>query len=122
LRDLGVRLALSNFAEGLTRLAHRNGFVFDQVKIDRLFTASLAQRPDAQIAAHAMEAITHGLGNDVCFEGVESADQETLVLATGCTVLQGYHYSRAMAPSEIDALLGRKAFGAAQPDASVSAA
>jgi diguanylate cyclase (GGDEF)-like protein len=121
LRALGVRLALSNFAQGSTRLAHRNGFVFDQVKVDRLFTGSLAERENAQMAAHAMEAVAHGLGDEVCFEGVESAEQETLVTTAGCAVLQGHHYGRAMAPGEIDALLG-SATSETPTDASISAA
>ena len=121
LRDLGVRLALSNFAQGATRLSHRNAFVFDQIKVDRLFTGSLPYRTDAQMAAHAMEAVARGLGHEVCFEGIESAEQEIWVTTAGCTVLQGHHYSRAMAPGEIDALLGGVAIDAGS-DSSVSAA
>ena len=121
LRALGVRLALGNFAQGSTRLTHRNAFVFDQVKIDRIFTGSLTERANAQMAAHAMEAVAHGLGNEVCFEGVESAEQETLVVTAGCAALQGHHYGRAMEPGEIDALLGGVT-PEARPDSSVSAA
>jgi len=121
LRALGVRLALGNFGHAATRLTHRSAFVFDQVKVDRLFTGSLADRANAQVAAHAMEAIAHGLGHEVCFEGIESAEQETLVTTAGCTVLQGHHYGRAMEPGEIDALLGDET-PEARPDSSVSAA
>jgi diguanylate cyclase (GGDEF)-like protein len=121
LRGLGVRLVLGNFGQASTRLAHRNAFVFDQVKVDRLFTGSLADRTNAQMAAHAMEAIAHGLGHEVCFEGIESADQETLITTAGCTALQGQHYGRAMEPGEIDAILQDGA-SEARPDSSVSAA
>jgi diguanylate cyclase (GGDEF)-like protein len=105
LRGLGIRLALSDFTQGLTRLGQRHQFMFDQIKIDRLFTASLAHRSDAQAAAHAIEAIAHGLGREVCVEGVESADQETMMTTAGCAVLQGRHYSGPIGPREVEALL-----------------
>jgi diguanylate cyclase (GGDEF)-like protein len=106
LRDLGVRLALSDFAQGFTSLAHRHRFMFDKVKVDRTFTASLTERMDAQAAAHAIEAIAHGLGHTVCVEGVESAEQETLMTTAGCAVLQGRYYSPPVGTGELEALLG----------------
>ena len=86
-------------------LAHQHRFAFDQVKVDRLFTASLAHRPDGQAAAHAIEAIAHGLGRAVCAEGVESAEQETLMTTAGCAVLQGHYYSAPITPAELETLL-----------------
>jgi diguanylate cyclase (GGDEF)-like protein len=106
LRDLGVRLALSDFSQGFTSLAHQHRISFDQVKIDRLFTASLTERTDAQAAAHAIEVIAHGLGQAVCAEGVESAEQETFMATAGCSLLQGRHYSAPIGPGELEALLG----------------
>jgi diguanylate cyclase (GGDEF)-like protein len=105
LRGLGVRLVLGDFAQGFTSLAHHHQFMFDQVKIDRMFTASLTDRPDAQAAAHAIEAIAHGLGRTVCVEGIESTEQETLATTAGCTLLQGRYYSAPISPAEFEALL-----------------
>ena len=125
LRALGVRLALGDLARGFTRLAQRHGFAFDQVRIDRLFTASLAERTDAQAAAHAIEAIAHGLGCTVCVEGVESEEQETLMITAGCAVLQGGYYSSAVGPGVIEALLGEpgdEAGSARPPQRATSAA
>jgi diguanylate cyclase (GGDEF)-like protein len=124
LRDLGVRLALSDFAQGATSLAHQHGITFDQVKIDRLFTASLTERADAQAAAHAIEVIAHGFGNAVCAEGVESAEQETFMVTAGCGLLQGRHYSAPIGPGELEALLGggAEAGAAAGPSHAASAA
>jgi diguanylate cyclase (GGDEF)-like protein len=106
LRELGVRLALGDFAQAFTSLVHHRQFTFDQVKIDRAFTGSLTQRPDAQAAAHAIEAIAHGVGEAVCADGIESAEQETLMTTAGCTLLQGGHYSAPIGPGELEALLG----------------
>ena len=125
LRDLGVRLALSDFAQGFTSLAHHHRFAFDQVKIDRAFTGSLTERMDAQAAAHAIEAIAHGLGDTVCVAGVETAEQETLMTTAGCAVLQGRYYSAPIGPGELDALLAgdaRATMAADQPGTAASAA
>ena len=126
LRALGVRLALSDFAQAFTSLAHHHQFSFDQVKVDRLFTSSLADRADAQAAAHAIESIAHGLGHTVCVEGVENAEQETLMTTAGCAVLQGRYYSGPIGPGELEALLeeagGRISLAADRPDPAASAA
>ncbi len=127
LHDLGVRLALGDFTQGFTRLVHRHRFTFDQVKIDRSFTSSLADRADAQAAAHAIETIAHGIGATVCVEGVEDAEQETLMTTSGCAVLQGYRFGAPMGPQQAEALLGgagKAPDGGANlwPDSSISAA
>jgi diguanylate cyclase (GGDEF)-like protein len=123
LRDLGVRLTLSDFAQGFTTLAHHHEFIFDQVKVDRMFIGSLMQRADGQAAAHAIEAIAHGLGRTVCVEGVESEDQETLMLTAGCSLLQGRYYSAPVGPGELGALLGgSESAVAAEADTAASAA
>jgi diguanylate cyclase (GGDEF)-like protein len=107
LHDLGVRLALGDFTQGFTSLAHRHRFIFDQVKIDRSFTGSLAHRSDGQAAAHAIETIAHGIGDAVCAEGVENAEQETLMTTAACAVLQGFRFGAPMGPKEVEVLLGR---------------
>jgi EAL domain-containing protein (putative c-di-GMP-specific phosphodiesterase class I) len=122
LRDLGVRLALSDFTQAFTSLAHHHRFTFDLVKIDRTFTDSLTQRTDAQAAAHAIETIAHGLGHTVCAEGVESAEQETFMTTAGCAVLQGCHYSAPIGPGELEALLGGAASESTAADPSQAAA
>ncbi len=120
-----MRLALSDFAQGCTTLAHHHQFTFDLVKVDRTFTGSLTERMDAQAAAHAIEAIAHGLGHTVCVEGVETAEQETLMTTAGCAVLQGRYYSAPVGPRELEALLGGGAANepaADQQDPTASAA
>ena len=79
---------------------------------------------DAQAAAHAIEAIAHGLGHTVCVEGVETAEQETLMTTAGCAVLQGRYYSAPLGPRELEALLGGAASepAADQQDPTASAA
>jgi diguanylate cyclase (GGDEF)-like protein len=106
LRGLGVRLVLDDFAQGVTSLARFHQVAFDKIKVDRLFTGSLEHRVDGQAAAHAIECIAHGFGRAVCVEGVETAEQETLVTTAGCAVLQGYRYSGPIGPREVGALLG----------------
>jgi diguanylate cyclase (GGDEF)-like protein len=106
LRGLGVRLVLDDFTQGVTSLARFHQVAFDKIKVDRLFTGSLEHRVDGQAAAHAIECIAHGFGRAVCVEGVETAEQETLVTTAGCAVLQGYRYSGPIGPREVGALLG----------------
>ncbi|MBC7452822.1 MAG: EAL domain-containing protein, partial [Massilia sp.] len=51
----------------------------------------------------------HQLNLRVIAEGVETAEQHAFLLANGCDDMQGYLFSRPLAPDEIARLLARGA-------------
>jgi EAL domain-containing protein (putative c-di-GMP-specific phosphodiesterase class I) len=65
------------------------------VKIDRVFVMDLADgdTADASLIA-AIVAMAEALGIRTVAEGVETEDQASHLLDLGCTVAQGYLYSR----------------------------
>ena len=121
LRELGVRLVLSDFGQGFTSLTQRHQFMFDQIKIDRMFTTSLNYVPNPQATAHAMQAVAEGLASAVCVEGIETAEQETVLTTAGCNLLQGYHYGTPLGARAVAALLRGDPSGDAE-DPQISAA
>jgi EAL domain-containing protein (putative c-di-GMP-specific phosphodiesterase class I) len=53
--------------------------------------------------------MARGLRVDVIAEGVETAQHDAALRALGCTLAQGYHYARPVAPSELEPILDRLA-------------
>lgn len=94
LRGLGVRVALDDFGTGHASLGSLHRFPFDNIKIDR----SLVQRigPSDPAMLRTIVGLGLRLGTAVTAEGVETQAQFDLMLAEGCTDIQGYLVSRPL--------------------------
>lgn len=104
LTELGVRFALDDFGTGYSSLSHINNYPFSKIKVDRSFVSGsqAGQKSDAIIKAVAKMGAT--LGMDIVAEGLETAEQVAAVREAGCSLGQGYHFSRAV-PDYLAAML-----------------
>ncbi|MDJ0978054.1 MAG: EAL domain-containing protein [Erythrobacter sp.] len=104
LSEIGVRFALDDFGTGYSSLAYINSFPFRKIKVDRSFVSGsqVGRRSDAIIRAVAEMGTT--LEMDIVAEGLETLEQVQAVRAAGCTLGQGYYFSRAV-PDYLAAML-----------------
>jgi EAL domain-containing protein (putative c-di-GMP-specific phosphodiesterase class I) len=94
LARLGVVIALDDFGTGYSALTTLRSLPIDIVKIDKSFVAgALTQAADAAVV-EAIVQMAGRLGLTTVAEGVESAEQEAFLQATGITALQGFRYLR----------------------------
>jgi diguanylate cyclase (GGDEF)-like protein len=93
LRASGVRIALDNFGTGYSSLYHLRNFKLDKIKIDRSFIHTMASEPASAGIVNALVGLGQGLGLTIAAEGVEAADQEGLLLSSGCEQGQGQLFS-----------------------------
>jgi EAL domain-containing protein (putative c-di-GMP-specific phosphodiesterase class I) len=98
LRAIGVRLAIDDFGTGYSSLAYLHHLPMHQLKIDRSFIAPLPDDPHSQTITKTIVGLGDSLGAAVLAEGVETAAQVAWLREAGCTLAQGFHYSRALAP------------------------
>jgi diguanylate cyclase (GGDEF)-like protein len=100
----GVRFALDDFGTGYSSLGYINKFPFSKIKVDRSFVSgpNVGKKTDAIIRAVAEMGAT--LDMDIVAEGLETIEQVTAVRAAGCTLGQGYYFSRAV-PDYLAAML-----------------
>lgn len=103
LRRLGFRIALDDFGTGYSSLWLLKEFRFDRLKLDRSLITDLARDPAAHAVFDAAVAMGLRLGAEVVAEGVSEASLVDPLAGSGCTHLQGYHFSR---PIEADAVAG----------------
>ena len=100
LNALGIRFAIDDFGTGYSSLNYLKRFPIDVLKIDRSFVIGIPQvKQDSGIAA-AIITLAHNLGMLVIAEGVETQTQLDFLYAHGCDGIQGFNYSRALAPAE----------------------
>jgi diguanylate cyclase (GGDEF)-like protein/PAS domain S-box-containing protein len=116
LKDIGVKLALDDFGTGYSSLSYLLRVPFDKIKIDQSFVRG-ASDPGSRNAAliRAMIGLASDLDMQTTAEGVETADELTLVRNLGCTLIQGFYFGKPM-PSDEAAALAEKG-AATRPDA-----
>jgi len=97
-RGQGCRLALDDFGTGYSSFAYLRQFPIDELKIDQSFVRNLAtDRSDRRIV-RAVVDLAHAFEMKALAEGVEDAESFGLLREVGCDLVQGYHFSRALAP------------------------
>lgn len=94
LRAAGVRIAVDDFGSGYSSLARLSRLPLDELKIDRVFLATL-EGNGAKVAA-AVIGLGHTLGLRVLAEGVEREDQLQFLRRHGCDEFQGHLLSHPL--------------------------
>ena len=106
--EMGLYIALDDFGSGYSSLRMLLQYPSSIIKLDR----SLVQEVmESEAKMHFIRSIVfacHQFGKTVCMEGVECADQNEIVLNTGCDMIQGYYYYRPMELSQVYHLVSRK--------------
>jgi diguanylate cyclase (GGDEF)-like protein len=100
LQELGVRVALDDFGAGYSSLTVLHALPVDLIKLDRALTTGVQPERDAALC-RSLVGLCADLELDVVAEGIETAEQASLVTAAGCTTAQGYLYGR---PAPLSAL------------------
>jgi diguanylate cyclase (GGDEF)-like protein/PAS domain S-box-containing protein len=105
LKALGVRLVLDDFGTGYSSLSYLTRLPLDVLKVDRSFVDGLGREARDTAITETIIAMSRALSLDVVAEGVESAEHVRELSRLGCTLAQGFHFSRAVPAAEITAAL-----------------
>jgi EAL domain-containing protein (putative c-di-GMP-specific phosphodiesterase class I) len=96
LKKMGVKLAVDDFGTGYSSLRYLRQFPVGMLKIDRSFVSGLGQNHDDDVIVSTIISMAASLGIQVVAEGVETADQRTILCGLGCDFLQGYLLGRPL--------------------------
>jgi EAL domain-containing protein (putative c-di-GMP-specific phosphodiesterase class I) len=109
----GIRLAIDDFGTGYSSLSRLKHMPVHTLKIDRSFVMDLPDDEDAGNMVSAIIQLAHSLGMSPLAEGIETREQWEFLLARGCTLGQGYLFSRPVPADEIMALYQQNGLNAA---------
>jgi diguanylate cyclase (GGDEF)-like protein/PAS domain S-box-containing protein len=105
LHRMGVALSLDDFGTGYSSLAYLKRFPVGKLKIDRSFIRDLETDPDDRAIASTIVSMGRSLRLSVLAEGVETAEQLSILRDMGCEMVQGYYFSKPVSAERMSELL-----------------
>ncbi|MFL6288728.1 MAG: putative bifunctional diguanylate cyclase/phosphodiesterase, partial [Actinomycetes bacterium] len=108
LRRLGVRVAVDDFGTGYSSLAYLRELPIDELKLDRSFVTPMSADARAAAIVESTIGLAHSLGLILVAEGVEDEITAQRLASSGCDQAQGWFFSKALPPSQLDVWLSQR--------------
>ncbi|MBV9309294.1 MAG: bifunctional diguanylate cyclase/phosphodiesterase [Solirubrobacterales bacterium] len=90
----GLRLAIDDFGVGLSSLSRLRDMPASLLKIDRSFISDMESSPSGLTMVRTIIQLAETLGMQPHAEGVENEQQRKILLESGCSIGQGFLFSR----------------------------
>ncbi|MEN8180620.1 MAG: EAL domain-containing protein [Pseudomonadota bacterium] len=110
LKKFGIRLAMDDFGTGYSSLSYIRNYPFDVLKIDREFICNITEDNSDSKLAEATIAMANSLGLKVVAEGVETAEQFSILSGYGCDFAQGYLFGKPVPAVEATQFLEKHTY------------
>ncbi|WP_083749104.1 bifunctional diguanylate cyclase/phosphodiesterase [Pelomonas sp. KK5] len=107
LNEVGVEISIDDFGTGYSSLAYLTTLPISEVKIDRTFVRDLGITPQSSAVVTAIIALARALGLRVIAEGVETLRQMEVLHRLGCSVMQGFLFSKPLPPDDLEQWLAQ---------------
>ena len=101
LRAGGYRIAIDDFGTGSSSLFRLDTMPADELKIDKAFVQVLGTSARSEMLLTSIIQLGRNLGLRVVAEGVERPEQAAFLATAGCTVGQGWLFSKALPLDEL---------------------
>ena len=105
LTEIGVEISIDDFGTGYSSLAYLTTLPISELKIDRSFVRDLGVTPQSSAVVSAIIALARALNLRVVAEGVENQRQMEVLFRLGCSVMQGFLFSRPQPADVLEAWL-----------------
>lgn len=107
LRAFGFGVALDDFGNGNSSLAHLRDLPVDTIRIDRRFVKGAAAEPRDAALVRGLAGLAASLGMRVVAEGMETAVRAAAARGAGIAIQQGWYYAAALAGPDAATLIAR---------------
>lgn len=101
LSDMGVSISLDDFGTGYSSLSYLHKLPLNKLKIDKAFVDDFVHSERSRTLLKGITALGRALDLKVVVEGVETKQQFDLLKAEyDIDLVQGFYFSKALAPSK----------------------
>lgn len=108
LRDLHFRIEMDDFGSGYSSLNMLTTLPIDALKLDMAFIRNISPNNKEMRMVEFVLDIADYLSVPVIAEGVETKEQYELLKSAGCTIIQGFYFSRPVLPNDFNQLIEKE--------------
>jgi len=94
LRQIGIKFSIDDFGTGYSSLRYLKNLPLNTLKIDRSFVNDIKDGNQDVVLIDTIILMAHNLGLEVIAEGVETEQELHYLNTRGCTVYQGFRFSK----------------------------
>ena len=94
LQKMGIRFSVDDFGTGYSSLNYLKTLPLNTLKIDRSFVNDIQDGNENVVLVDTIISLAKNLGLGVIAEGVETKQELKYLEARGCTVFQGFYFSK----------------------------
>ncbi len=104
-RNNGIEVSIDDFGTGFSSLSYLKKFDIDYLKIDHSFINQLINSETDRTLVEAIIVMAHKLDIKTIAEGVETHEQQDLLIHFGCDYVQGFLYSEPIKGKAFEKML-----------------
>ena len=97
----GLKIAIDDFGTGYSSLSRLREMPVDLLKIDRSFVSNVSHDQQSASIVGAFLELARGLGMTTLAEGIETSEELAFLRERGCSLGQGFLFSKPVPPEEI---------------------
>jgi len=112
LHEMGFTMSMDDFGTGYSSIAMLQTLPMDVMKIDRSLLLAAEKAPRAQEILQSVIELGQRLKMKVLCEGIETREQESLLLSLGCHIGQGFMFGRPTIADDFNDRLDKESAGA----------
>lgn len=101
LQSEGISFSLDDFGMGHNSILYLQEGIFDEVKLDGQLVSQLPGNARSRDIVEGITKMVHSLNLRIVAEFVETKAQRDMLADLGCTIYQGYYYSRPLPLSDL---------------------
>lgn len=104
LMENGVSIAIDDFGTGYSSLNYLVNLPVNTIKIDKSFVSNIHNDKNKAVISSIVN-LSKYLKYKVITEGVETREQVDVLISLGCSLIQGYYFSKPLQENQIEDLL-----------------